>query len=72
MSSSSSKKSNSLTTIDNWKKEVLWLIVELENDLSRGLFCKDCLKYEDKLKGLRGYDGKLFPKVQKQLFRGVL
>ena len=58
MSSSSSKKSVSLATINNWEKEFPWLIVELENNLPRGLFCKVCLKHEDKLKGLRGYDGK--------------
>ena len=58
MSSSSSKKSVSRATINNWKKEFPWLIVELQNNLPCGLFCKVCLKHEDKLKGLRGYDGK--------------
>ena len=58
MSSSSSKKSVSHATINNWKKEFPWLIVELQNNLPCGLFCKVCLKHEDKLKGLRGYDGK--------------
>ena len=58
MSSSSSKRSVSFAAINNWKKELPWLIVELENNLPSGLFCKVCLKYEDKLKGLRGYDGK--------------
>ena len=58
MSSSSSKRSVSLATINNWKKEFPWLIVELENNLPSALFCKVCLKYGDKLKGLRGYDGK--------------
>ena len=61
MSSSSSKRSISLATINNWKKEFPWLTVELENNLPSGLFCKVCLKYEDKLKGLRGYDGKFVP-----------
>ena len=58
MSSSSRKKSISLATINNRKNKFLWLIVELENNLPRGLFCKVCLKYKDKLKGLLGYDGK--------------
>ena len=58
MSSSSSKRSLSLATINNWKKEFPWLIIELENNLPSGLSCKVCLKYEDELKGLRGYDGK--------------
>ena len=61
MSSSSSKRSVSFATTNNWKKELTWLIVELENNLPSGLFCKVCLKYEDKLKGLRGYNGKCFP-----------
>ena len=52
MLSSSSKKSVSLAIINNWKKELPWFIVELDNNLPRGLFCKICLKYEDKLKGL--------------------
>ena len=58
MLSSSSKRSVSLASIKKLKKEIPWLIVELENNLPSGLFCKVCLKYEDKLKGLRGHDGK--------------
>ena len=54
MLSLSSKRSVSLATINNWEKEFLWLIVELENHLPSSLFCKVCLKYEDELKGLRG------------------
>ena len=38
--SSSSKRIVSLATINNWKKEFLWFIVELENDLPSSLFCK--------------------------------
>ena len=56
MSSSSSKRNVSLATINNWKKN-LWLIVESENNLLSGLFCKVCLKCKDKLKGLGGYEG---------------
>ena len=65
MSSSSSKESVSLATINSWKKEFPWLIVELENNLPSGLFCKVCLKYEDKLKVFEGMMANLFPKVQK-------
>ena len=56
--SSLSKRSVSLATINKWKKEFPWLIVVLENNLPSSLFCKVCLKYEDELKGLWGYDGK--------------
>ena len=56
MLSSSSKRSVSLATINNWEKGLPWLIVKLENNLPSSLFCKVCLKYEDKLKGLRGFD----------------
>ena len=56
------KKSVSLDTLNNLKKEFPWLLVELEKKLPSGLFCKVCLKYEDKVKGIRecdhGYDGK--------------
>ena len=55
---SSCKRSVSLAKINNCKKEFLWLIVKLENNLPSSLFCKVCLKYEDKLKGLQRYDGK--------------
>ena len=55
---SSCKRSVSLAKISNCKKEFLWLIVKLENNLPSSLFCKVCLKYKDKLKGLRGYNGK--------------
>ena len=58
MSSSSSKRNVSLATINNWKKDFLWLIIELESNLLSGLFCKVCLKYESKLKVFGGYDGK--------------
>ena len=58
MFSSSSKRNISLAIINNWKKNFPWLIIELENNLLSGLFCKVCLKYEGKLKGLEGYDGK--------------
>ena len=57
MSSSSSKRNVSLATINNWKKDFLWLIIELESNLLSGLFCKVCLKYEGKLKVFGGYDG---------------
>ena len=39
-------------------KNFPWLIIELENNLLGGLFCKVCLKYGGKLKGLGEYDGK--------------
>ena len=58
MSSSSSKRNVSLDTINNWKKNFPWLIIELENNLFSSLFCKVFLKYEGKLQGLGGYDGK--------------
>ena len=58
MSSSSSKRNVSLATINNWKKNFPWLIIELENNLLSGLFCKVCLKYEGKLKSLGEYNGK--------------
>ena len=32
--------------------------MELENNVLSGLFCKVCLTYEAKLKGLGGCDGK--------------
>ena len=60
MSSSSSKRNVSLATINNWKKNFPWLIIELENNLLSGLFCKVCLKYKGKLKGLGGYNAKFF------------
>ena len=69
MSRSSSNKSVSLATANNWKKRIPWLIVDLENNLSSGLLCEVCFQYEDKLKGLRGYDAKLFHKVQNQSSR---
>ena len=55
---SSRKMNASLATINNWKKNFPWLIIELENNLLSGLLCKVYLKYEGKLKGLGGYDGK--------------
>ena len=58
MSSSSSKRNVFFATINKWKKNFPWLIIELENNLLRGLFCKVCLKCGGKLKGLGEYDGK--------------
>ena len=58
MSSSSSKRNVFFATINNWKKNFPWLIIELENNLLSGLFCKVCLKCEGKWKFLGGYDGK--------------
>ena len=39
-------------------KNFLCLIIKLENNLLSGFFCKVCFKYEGKMKGLGGYDGK--------------
>ena len=58
MSSSSSKRNVSLTTRNNWKRNFPCLIIELENNLLSGLFCKVCLKCEGRLKNLGGYVGK--------------
>ena len=58
MSSSSSKRNVSLITRNNWKKNFTRLIIELENNLLSGLFCKVCLKCEGRLKNLGGYVGK--------------
>ena len=55
---SSSERNVSLATRNNWKKNFLWLIIKLENNLLSGLFCKVCLKFEGKLKVFRGHDGK--------------
>ena len=58
MSPSSSKRNVFLGTNIQLEKNFPWLIIELENNLLSGLFCKVCLKCEGKWKVLGGYDGK--------------
>ena len=54
----SEKRTISISTLNKWKLEFPWLIYEAEKGLATGLFCSICLKFEEKLKGSRNFDGK--------------
>ena len=64
--SSSSKRIVFLATINNWKKEFLWFIVELENNLPSSLFCK-VWNMKANWKVFEGMMANLFPKVKQSL-----
>ena len=59
--SSSSKRNIFLATINNWKKNFLWLKIESEMGLLSGLFCKFVWNTNANWKVLEGMMANLFP-----------
>ena len=59
--SSSSKRNIFLATINNWKKNFLWLKIESEMSLLSGLFCKFVWNTNANRKVLEGMMANLFP-----------
>ena len=59
--SSSSKRNIFLATINNWKKNFLWLKIESEMSFLSGLFCKFVWNTNANWKVLEGMMANLFP-----------